>query len=67
VFLSRWRRRTLPALYPHAALFEAAADRARARPAPGLTGLIVPHHLLARQLIADGFATAGMLDLLRQR
>lgn len=55
----RWGRRTLPALYPHAALFEAAAARARVRPAPGLTGLTVPHHLLARQLIADAFATAG--------
>jgi poly-gamma-glutamate synthesis protein (capsule biosynthesis protein) len=52
--------RTLPPLYPQRALFEPALAGVRARPPlPGLTGLIVPHHLLARQLIADGFALAA--------
>jgi AmmeMemoRadiSam system protein B len=53
-------RRTLPSLYPDRALFESTFLRARrssSRSRP--TGLIVPHHLLARQLIASGFASAA--------
>jgi|GEM_PF-238349 len=50
------KRLTLPPLYPEKALFENAMAKAKPYPfATRLTGLIVPHHLLARELAANAF------------
>ncbi len=51
---------TLPPMYPEKALFENALAKAKPYPiTTRLTGLIVPHHLLARQLSANAFATVA--------
>ena len=45
-----------PALYPEAGLFLRATQRARSRPLEvKITGLTVPHHLLAADLMAEAF------------
>lgn len=59
---SRAWDRPFPPLYP-GSLFEEAIESASATPVEGrVTGLIVPHHLLAADLIAAGFATIGERD-----
>ncbi|MCX5893380.1 MAG: AmmeMemoRadiSam system protein B [Deltaproteobacteria bacterium] len=46
-----------PPLYPDGGLFLAAIHRCRAEPSPQkITGVTVPHHLLAADLIAAAFA-----------
>ena len=56
----------IPSLYPDRAPFLAAIEKERPRQKPDvrLTGIAVPHHLLAADLIARGFwaASAGSYD-----
>jgi len=60
---SRVEGRPFPPLYP-GPLFERAIESASAMPAEGrVTGLITPHHLLAADLIAAGFAMIKERDL----
>jgi len=60
---SRLEGRPFPPLYP-GPLFERAIESASATPAEGrVTGLITPHHLLAADLIAAGFAMIKERDL----
>ncbi len=49
-----------PPLYPDGGLFLAAIHHCRARPLPQkITGVTVPHHLLAADLLAGAFARVG--------
>ncbi len=51
-------RRVLPALYPDLQLFQPAIQKARPYALKGRpTGLILPHHLLVRQSMANAFAS----------
>lgn len=53
-------RRVLPALHPEPQQFLPALQRAKKYDVHGRpTGLIVPHHLLARQFLANAFATVA--------
>jgi AmmeMemoRadiSam system protein B len=56
----------IPSLYPDRAPFLAAVEKERPKQKPDirLTGIAVPHHLLAADLIARGFwaASAGSYD-----
>lgn len=62
----RKQRRTLPALHSEIQEFLPALQRAQKHALPGRpTGLIVPHHLLVRQCIANAFATVRGQDFRR--
>lgn len=51
-------RRTLPALYPDLQQFQPAIQKARPYSFQGRpTGLILPHHLLVQQSVANAFAS----------
>lgn len=55
-----------PPLYPDGGLFLAAIHHCRARPLPQkITGVTVPHHLLAADLLAEAFARVQGQDYRR--